>query len=75
MRTAPYSYQSIAAGIPDPPDHVENEAGELIGCVESGCTEDAVDRVGDEWLCSCCVRYAYAADHADTRNDERWEER
>lgn len=73
MRSAPRSYQSIAAAIPDPPDHVEDETGEIVGCEESHCTEDAEGRYGDQWLCGCHVKYAYACDHADMSNDERWE--
>ena len=75
MRTEPYSYQSIAAAIPDPPDYVEDADGEIVDCQETSCDEGAVGRYGDQDLCDYHVKYAYAADHADTRNDERWEER
>ncbi len=75
MRSAPHSYQSIAASIPDPPEHVKGSDGELVSCEETGCDEDAQGRYGDQDLCGYHYKYAYAADHADTRNDERWEER
>ena len=75
MRGNPRSYQSIAAAIPDPPDHIEDADGELVYCDEKDCGEYAQGRYGDQDLCGYHVKYAYAADHADTCNDERWEER
>ena len=75
MRTAPHSYQSIAAGILDPTDYIEDADGELVYCDEKDCGEYAEGLYGDQDLCGFHVKYAYAADHADTRNDERWEER
>ena len=75
MRGNPHSYQSIAAGIPDPPDHIEDENRELVYCDETRCGEYAQGRYGDQDLCGYHGKYAYAADHADLRNDERREER
>lgn len=71
MRGNPHSYQTIAATIPDPPDYAEDENGEVIYC-DDLCGDGAVGQHGDQWYCARHLKWAYAWDHADEANDERF---
>jgi len=72
MRGNPHSYQAIAASIPDPPELIEDENGDLIPCGGNKCGDWSEGYFHDIPMCPRCARDEWLWDQADSKNDERW---
>ena len=72
MRGDPHSYQSIAAMMPDEPELIEDENGNLIPCGGNNCGDWSEGYVHDIPMCPPCARDEALWDQADNANDEKW---
>ena len=66
------TFQSIAASIPDPPDYLEDDNGDVIDCAVKGCVEWAEGEYNGQPYCAPHARDEYEWDRAEDMRAEVW---